>query len=335
MSKKISFGSSDSYIILDLVTKQKIIDYVYSKLNLSNHRFNMLNKMKLEFLSNNEHYVSPNFKGFNYFLIFMNLETNGEKKKYCIAIDRRKLSYHIDHIELKSVFMAKIHMKVSESIFNGTIFDGKLIESSDKFIFLIQDCFYLMGKKILDMEMSQKMGHLDNILKIHFSDPNVCDNFSIKLNTLCKYDGLENLIDNILPNCSIPTHGLVFYPKYSGISIIYIVKKFNKVDIETNQVQNSESKTFDMINNFDKYIKNRVYSFENGPKTRIYWLSRTNIPDVYNLSEKEDSEKLGIAHIPSIKTSHLCDEKIKENKPIKFNCVYYTKFKKWIPISVS
>ena len=90
-----------------------------------------------------------------------------------------------------------------------------------------------------------------------------------------------------------------------------------------------------MINNFDKYIKNRVYSFENGPKTRIYWLSRTNIPDVYNLSEKEDSEKLGIAHIPSVKTSHLCDQEIKENKPIKFNCVYYTKFKKWIPISVS
>ena len=168
MSKKISFGSSDSYIILDLITKQKIIDYVYSKLNLSNHRFNMLNKIKLDFLSDNEHYVSPNFKGFNYFLIFMNLEINGEKKKYCIAIDRRKLSYHIEHIELKSVFMVKVHMKVSDSIFNGTIFDGKLIESSNKFIFLIQDCFYLMGKKILDMEMSQKMGHLDNIFKIHF-----------------------------------------------------------------------------------------------------------------------------------------------------------------------
>lgn len=64
--------------------------------------------------------------------------------------------------------MVKVHMKVSDSIFDGTIFDGKLIESSNKFIFLIQDCFYLMGKKILDMEMSQKMGHLDNILKNSF-----------------------------------------------------------------------------------------------------------------------------------------------------------------------
>ena len=297
MSKKISFGSNESYMILDLATKQKIIDYLYSKLNLNKHRFIMLNNIsKLEFLSNNEHYVSPNFKGFNYFLIFMNLEINGEKKKYCIAIDRRKLSYHIEQIELKYVFMVKVHMKVSESIFNGTIFDGKLIESSNKFIFLIQDCFYLMGKKILDMEMSQKMGHLDNILKIHFSDPTVCDNFSVKLNKLCNYDSLENLIKDVIPSCNIPIQGLVFYPKYSGISIIFIVNKVNKVDIETTQVQSEESKTYDMIYHFVDFIKERVYSYEKGSKTRKFWLSKTNIPDVYNLSEKEDSEKIGIAH---------------------------------------
>ena len=335
MSKKISFGSNESYMILDLPTKQKIIDYVYSKLNLNKHRFKMLNNITgLEFLNNNKHYVSPNFKGFNYFLIFMNLEINGEKKKYCVAIDRRKLSYHIEQIEIKNVFMVKVHIKVSDSIFDGTIFDGKLIESSNKFIFLIQDCFYLMGKKILDMEMSQKMGHLDNILKIHFSDPTVCDNFSIKLNKLCEYDGLENLIKNVIPSCNIPIQGLVFYPKYSGISIIFMVNKVNKVDIETSQVQNEESKTYDMIYNFVDFIKERVYSYEKSSKTRNYWLSKTNIPDVYNLSEKEDSEKIGIAHIPNVKISHLCDETIKD-KPVKFNCVYHTKFKAWIPNSIS
>jgi len=336
MSKKISFGSNESYMILDLATKQKIIDYLYSKLNLNKHRFIMLNNIsKLEFLSNNKHYVSPNFKGFNYFLIFMNLELNGEKKKYCIAIDRRKLSYHIEQIELKYVFMVKVHMKVSESIFNGTIFDGKLIESSNKFIFLIQDCFYLMGKKILDMEMSQKMGHLDNILKLHFSDPHVCENFSIKINKLCDYKGLENLINNVLPSCNIPIQGLVFYPKYSGVSIIHIEKKIDKIDIETNQTQIIESKTYDMIYNFVDFIKTRVYSYEKGSKTRTFWLSKSNIPDVYNLSEKEDSDRLGIVHIPNVKISHMCDEKIKDNTPVKFNCVYHTKFKKWVPVSVS
>lgn len=339
MSKKISFGSSESFLIYDINTKQKILDYIYSNLNLSKHRFIMLNNIsKLEFLRDNEHFVSPGFKGYNYFLIFINLDEkdqNGKQvsKKYCVAIDRRKLSYHKDQVDVKTVFMVKTHIKVSESIFNGTIFDGKLIESSNKFIFLIQDCFYLMGKKILDMEMEQKMGHLDNILKIHFSDTTICDNFIFKLNKLYTYNEIEDLIKNIMPSCSIPSQGLVFYPKYSGVSIIHIEKKIDKVGIETNQ-QPIESKSYDMIYNFVDFIKTRTYSYEKGNKTRNFWLRKSNIPDVYNLSEKDDSERVGIAHIPNIRISHLCDEHIKEDTSVKFNCVYHTKFKKWVPVSI-
>lgn len=338
MSKKISFGSGESFLIYDVPTKQKILDYLYSNLNLSKHRFIMLNNVsKLEQLRDNEHYVSPSFKGFNYFLIFMNLEDSKndmKPKKYCVAIDRRKLSYHKDQIDIKSVFMVKSIVKVSDSIFNGTIFDGKLIESSNKFIFLIQDCFYLMGKKLLDMEMLQKMGHLDNIMKMHFSESNICENFVFKLNKLYSYNDLKELIENLIPSCSIPTQGLVFYPKYSGISIIHIEKKIDKVDIETNQQPTFESKTYDMIYNFVEYIKTRTYSYEKGNKTRKYWLSKSNIPDVYNISEKEDSERLGIAHIPNLKISHLCDDQVKEDKQCRFNCVYHTKFKKWVPVNV-
>lgn len=355
MSKKISFGSSESYLIYDTVIKQKVIDYLYSNLNLSKHRFIMLNNVnKLEFLRDNEHYISPCFKGFNYLLLFMNLDS----KRYCIAIDRRKLSYHKDQIDLKSVFMVKLHVKVNEAIFNGTIFDGKLIESSSfslkkkddiamegkqnyssiesskRFIFLIQDCFYLMGKNILDMEMNSKMSHLDNIFKMHFSESQICDNFIFKLNKLYTYDSIRELIENLIPNCSIPTQGLVFYPKQSGVSVIHIEKRMDKVNIETNQEQKIDAKSYDMIYNFVDFIKTRVYSYEKGTKTRKFWLTKSNIPDVYDLSEKEDDIKLGIAHIPNIKISHLCDSVISENTPVKFNCVYHTKFKKWVPISV-
>jgi len=330
MSKKISFGSEEGYLITDFSVKQKIIDYLYNSLNLSKHRFIMLNNIKkLEFLKDNEHYVSPSFKGFNYFLIFINIDG----KKYCVAIDRRKLSYHKDQIDLKTVFMVKVIAKVNENIFNGTIFDGKLIESSKKYIFLIQDCFYLMGKKIIDMEMENKMGHLDNILKIHFSE-NVCENFSFKLNKLWKYDGLEDLIKNVITNCTFTCQGLVFYPKYSGISILHIERKSDKIDIETNQTQKIESKTYDLIYNFVDYLKTRTYSYEKSNKIRNFWLSKTAIPDVYNISEKENSERIDIALIPNIKISHMCNEKISEDTPTKFICVYHTKFKKWIPIKL-
>jgi hypothetical protein len=331
MSKKISFGSEEGYLITDFSIKQKVVDYLYNSLNLSKHRFIMLNNItKLEFLKENEHYVSPSFKGFNYFLIFLIIDD----KKYCVAIDRRKLSYHKDQLDLKTVFIVRIVVKVNESLFTGTIFDGKLIESNKKYIFLIQDCFYLMGKKIIDMEMESKMVHLDNILKIHFSDNSICNNFSFKLNKLCKYDGIENLIKNVIPNCNIQCHGLVFFPKLSGISIIHIEKKNDKIAIDTNQTQVVESKTYDLIYNFVDYLKTRTYSYEKAAKIRKLWLSKSNIPDVYNISEKENGERIDIAHIPNIKISHLCNEKVLEDKSTRFNCVYHTKFKKWIPVSV-
>jgi len=332
MSKKISFGSNEGYMILDYGIKQKVVDYLYNSLNLSHHRFNILNNIqKLEFLKTTEHYVAPNFKGFNYFLIFIILDD----KKYCVAIDRRKLSYHKEQIDLKTIFMVKINIKVGDNIFNGTIFDGKLIESggSGKHIFLIQDCFFLIGKKILDMEMEQKMTHLDNIIKVHFTDKEICNNFSFKLNKLWKYCDLENLIKNVIPTCNIVSQGLVFYPKRSGISIIHMEKRIEKIEIETNQTTVIETKTYDLIYNFVDYLKTRTYSYEKSNKTRQFWLTKSPIPDVYNISEKEHSEKLDIAHIPNIKISHMCREKIEDDKPIKFNCVYHTKFKKWIPIN--
>lgn len=331
MSKKITFGSSEGYLVLDNNIKQKVIDYLYGSINLSKFRFTMLNNIqRLEFLKENEHYVSPSFKGFNYFLIFMNIDD----KKYCVAIDRRKLNYHKDQVDMKSIFIVRVIAKVNETIFNGTIFDGKLIESKDKFIFLIQDCLYLTGKKIIEVEMEEKMKQLDTTLKLYFSNSSICDNFVFKLNKLCKYNELEELVNTTIPNCPIPCNGLVFFPKKSGISIIHIEKKIDKVNIETTQTDNQivESKTYDMIYNFTEYLKSRIYSYEKGTKKRQFWLSRTNIPDVYSLSEKQIGEKTGIAHIPNIKISHMCNSIIKD-EPVKFECVFHTKFKKWIPIT--
>jgi hypothetical protein len=49
--------------------KHKVIDYLYNSLQLSNYRYLMLDSIqKLKNLQENIHYVSPNYKGLNYFL---------------------------------------------------------------------------------------------------------------------------------------------------------------------------------------------------------------------------------------------------------------------------
>jgi len=328
MFRKVILGNVDGYI-LDGEIKQKAIDYLYSNLDLSKHRYIMLNTIqKLKFLQDNEHYVSPNFRGYNYLVLMFTLND----KYYCVAIDRKKLSYHKDQLDMKTIQIIQVQMKVSETIFRGTIFDGKLIQINNEYIFLIQDCFYLMGKKMLEIEMSQKIANLDIILNTYFKKEVYCPNFEFKLNKLYKYDELENLINN-MSKLSIGTNGIIFYPKFSGINNIHIEKKIDKIDINTNNKELIEQKSYHIIHDFVNFLKSRSYSYESGEKIKILWLTRTLIPDVYNISEKENGDKESIALIPNLKISQMCDELIGD-KPCKFNCIFSTKFKKWIPLNI-
>lgn len=321
MNKKIVIGNSDG-LLVDYDTKQKAIDWLYSKLDLSKYRYIMLNNVsKLKFLQDNEHYVSPNFKGYNYLLMMLKIND----KNLCLAIDRKKLSYHKNQLDMKTFNVILLNIKTSESIFKGTIFDGKLIQTNNEFIFLIQDCFYLMGNTI-DLEIDKKLAHVDNILKNHFKKP-YCTNFEFKLNKMYKYDELETMIES-LPNLAIGTNGIIFYPKKSGVNILHIEKKVEKVEIK-NVI---EQKSYDIIHDFVDFLKSRTYSYEQNGKTKNLWLHRTLIPDVYDIAESENDERIGIAMIPNLKISQLCDEVIND-KPVKFNCIYSNKFKKWIPLN--
>ena len=96
MTTNIIFGKSIAYNV-DFNLRNQIIDFIYLKLtNLYNFSYTILNNIsKLKFLQNNEHYVSPNYKGLNYFIIFTVINSI----KYYIALDRRKLSYNKKQID--------------------------------------------------------------------------------------------------------------------------------------------------------------------------------------------------------------------------------------------
>jgi len=331
--KKIILGNNEAFIT-DYTIKSAVIDYLYSKIDLSKYRYLILTNIQtLKFLKENEHYISPNYKGYNYLLIFLKIENTS----YCVLIDRRKLSYHKQQLDMKTIQIIQIHINISDLIYRGTIFDGKLIQKNNQYIFLIQDCLYLMGNKLLDMDMQQKLLYLDNIIdnNLDKDKKNIyCKNFIIKLNKLYKYNDLENLVTKILPELSISTNGLIFFPKISGVNILYIDKKVDKNDnVKINNNNNIENSSFNIINNYIDFLKNRSYSYENNNKTKIFWLSKTNITDVYSISENEDSEKIGIACIPNLKISHMCEKLISE-KPTKFNCIYNSRFKKWMPLEI-
>lgn len=326
MNKQFRFGNYNANYINDLNLKSKIIDYLFNSIDLSKFRYVMLNNIqRLQFLKQNQHLVAPNFKGYSYLVIFLNID----KKKICVAIDKKKMSYHKEQVDLKRLNIIKIEVNASKSIFRGSIFDCILIRNKqNRYFMLIKDCFYLMGNNLYDMEMSNKIKHLDSIISKQF-DQKLLRNFKFKINKLYNYDQLKNLIENIIPKCSLASSGIIFYPKFSGITIVYLQKHIEKVGITSNE--NVEMKSYHIIYNIDNFLKARTYSYEQKGKTNKLWLKSTSIPDVYNLSERKDGDKLGIASIPNLKISHMCKDLIKDD-PVKFTCIYHNKSKKWIPV---
>ena len=326
----VKFGNSDAFIINDLELKTKIIDYIFSIIELSKYRYNMLeNVQQLNFLKINEHYVSPNFKGFNYFLLFYKFKDNIQKNKessYCIAIDKKNLSYHKNSIDIKKVYMFRIKMFASSSIFMGTLFDTKLIRD----IMLVKDCYYLMGNNICDMEMNEKMIYLDSIIANQFHK-DYCPNFKLKINKLYKYNMLEEIIKKIIPNCELEITGLVFYPFKSGISYIFTEKAINdKPYNNQNNIKIVSNDSYNMIHEIKNFLNNRVYSYETNGIKKVLLIEPTEITDVFNLYENDT--KIGIAHIPNYKVSTYCRENIK-NK-IKCLCIFNKSFNKWIPLNI-
>ncbi len=324
----VRFGDADAFLVND-DTKLKILDYIFNLIDLSKYRYNMLDNMQqLAFLKHNEHYVSPNFKGFNYFLLFNKITkiTNEGQKEYsqCIAIDKKNLSYNRKSIDIKKVFMYKIKLMAAPSIFRGTLFDAKLIKN----IMLIKDCYYINNINIIDMDMTEKMIYLDNIIASQFQKDG-CENFKIKINKLYKYSLLDKLVSNIIPQCELEITGLIFYPKKSGVSYIFTEnKQVNKVTIENNSVVTNES--YNMIHQIKEFLESRVYSYETSNVKKVLDVEPTTITDVYDIYD--DSKKIGIAHIPNLKISRYCKENIKQKT--KCLCVLHKQFNRWIPLQI-
>ena len=329
MSRNNKIGSCDAFIINDLDIKNKIIDYLFNSISLSKFRYNILDNIsQLNFLKSNKHYVSPNFKGYNYFLIF----TKINNIQYCVAIDKKKLSYHRDKVDINTTTIYKLKVLTSQSIFRGSIFDCKLIRNKEnKYFMLIKDCYKLMGNNIHDMAKNDKMLYLNGIIDNQF-EKNACKNFDFKINKLYKYDKLDHLVNQVIPACSLEIHGLIFYPKISGVSIIYINKKKDKIQIESSN-NSISGDAYNMIKELATFLKERIYSYEKEGQRKNLLIEKTNISDVYNIYEI-DNTKVGIAHIPSLKISAYCYENIKDTEPVKFNCIYNNEFKKWIPLKI-
>jgi hypothetical protein len=309
MTKKVLFGNNYGYLI-DNSIKEKIIDFLYTKIDLSKYRYIILNTFNnLKYLKDEKHYVSPNFKGNNYLLIMVTINN----KQICVVIDRKKLSYHRQQLKIKDLEIIKIELNDHDNLFkssnystnnnfvSGSIFTGKLIMLNNNHIFLIQDCFYLSNEDFTKMDMQIKLQHLNSIIKTSYTENTYCINFHFRINQLYTYNNLKSLIQTLqqysrktlkekssldsntpvlINNSKIDNNvlGLMFFPPQSGINIIYLVGE-NTFD--------QNPKVIKPKHNFDEiYTKDKKFSLIEASFTQHRKKEESN--DQKNLNDFSD-----------------------------------------------
>ncbi len=336
----------------DISEKKLVIDYIYSKINISKFKYKLLENYTdlSSFQDSNKFYVSANFSGSNCLLVFCKMKN----KNYSFLVDRKTLSFNADQIKYDSVNITPINIKLDNSIYQGTIIDGIFIKHDKKRekFFVITDMYMFRGVSTEKDKINMKLSNIETYLDYNMKS---CQNLILTINKLYEFDSIDKLVnEDIKKTHDFHVRGLSFYPEFSGTKLIYV---FN--DDKDKKFLNKSATDKEPQKEIITHVKNTVQPSES-KKTKITYsvkdsykkddicfvleLRKTDITDVYKLFvveevEKEDkkilkTKKMGIAYVPTKDCSQLCKDVFSKtvNNRALFKCQFDSNKNKWVPI---
>jgi hypothetical protein len=294
---------------LDSNLYPQVLDKIYSNVNFQKIRYQILNNRSyLDEIKSSKHYITPHFQGYNYLLVFMVINN----VKYNLLI-MKNLKFWKEQNNMQDIKIYKFDTNNSNIDYSTiSIFDGKMINNSNKSSFIINDIY---NKTMENLTLPEKLEQVNDILnKIKVNDNH---NFDCKVCRLYNFSELPDLVFNKLKTTELKINGLMFLPEYTGKYYIY-----------TNDTEFDELK-----NNSNNNVTITIKKTNTNSEIEFY-MKKTNVPDVYELYDNDETNlvKEGIAHIPNMKTSHYFRNIFQNKNMIKINCIKSDKFNKWIPI---
>jgi hypothetical protein len=312
-------------------------------------------------LKNRKYYVSGNTCGINSFLIFI----KKDNCYYSYLIDRRSISYNHSKLIKSSVRFTEIKLSVDLKLYDGTIFDGILIDNNDKIMskgenetnkmmFMISDVFTFCGKNIVSMNYKKKIMTLNTMLSEFIDNKsNKTDNIKLIINRPFEINQLCDLFaDYINPYSKLYNiKGLVFYPETSGTKLIYIFdridEKFKNDLIKGNITINKDNNDDDNLLLLDNSETKKIFKFELANyeyDDKIFLnmeMKKTAISDVYKLygiffnSNIYIKKNIGNAYIPTYEMSLKCKILFLNCDTLIVNCYFNVYKGKWTPVDVA
>ena len=320
-------------------TKERLLDYIYDNIDLRNYKYKIIETK--DDLSNikRDYYISPNYNGTNCLLVFTRL--NGQY--YSFMVDRKTLSYSKNQLDLNSIKLTPVNIRLDQAVYNGSILDGVLLynnKEDNKMIFIINDLYYFRGSNLLQSKINHKSINITTYLKSNMIKDNVMNTIVLEANNYYELKDIKDVINTEIPNMKYASDikGIAIYPETSSTKLIFLYSNAApKKDITVSTQSETKSDKKETIVVESDYDNSDL---ETGTEA-VFEMRSTDLMDVYKLyllkkirkgkRKVIKSKKIGIAYIPTQECCHMCKKLTEQNKKVLMLCTYNKDKKKWIP----
>lgn len=341
---KKNFESNETNSIsethIELEVKKQVINYIYQSVNLSKYKYKILEfESDLPLLKETKYFVSANYNGIHSLLVFIKLQN----KFYSFIIDRKTMFYKVDQIDFNKVKFITANIRLDDTIYNGTIFDGVLLYNNNhrqnnyqNKIFIINDAYYFRGANLINEKINFKMINLSSYIDTYYKADNYMNNISVMINKVYEMSETKKLINVYTTNSKFSTNikGIAFYPEISGTKLIYLYNN-NTVITEEGDTKSAAPEMSPIVKTVKPTINTDNLEF-------VFKMKNTDIVDVYNLYLAEyftqnnksyvKCKKFCIAYIPTNECSEFCKNLFKNDEDVYVECKYIPDKDKWIPL---
>ena len=319
----ISFCDSVALNIKSEHVKKEILEKIQSKyaIKIIQKHFERYTEDSLLKIKRNPHLMYIKSNGNPYFM-FLTCINNVNT---CLLVDKK-----IQHGYFYPR-MIIVNMLFGDELFSDTIFDGEMTKNNDgNWVYLINDLLIFKGTMLSNMNIIKRINLVHKTLISQY-EPD-CSIFAIQVKKYFRCSEIEDLYA-FKSSTNHTSRGIVFTPLFL---------KFKNILLNFDSTLVKSTHRF-KLSNTNEFIDRPIQSQNtpDGPRvsthdqkiTSKFKIKYTGQPDMYELYDNNKS--LGHACVNSMSTSKMLADKFM-NKTLQAvydaECLYSSKFNKWIPI---
>lgn len=294
--------------------QQLVINAMYKTIDMRLMRYDMIkDNEKLHEIDDN-YYVTAHVKGLNCCLVYYNT--------HLILVVKRYLKPKLADVDFDLVDMFIIGRCDDVEYHPITVYDGRVISNENLGLqYMIYDCHVYGGKTVTNRDIADK---------IRMCKPVSIDNFGIDYAPYYELKDINSLVYDYIRKSRKRIDGIIFVPRKTKTLLIYL----NEQDITALRRHQNNTKLINHPSTSINTIASPSRIAGTGQVADMLWLKKTLKSDVYEVYRDSvaDGNKMGIAHIPDIATSHYCKSLSDENHIFRIKCAYDTRYDKWKPL---